>query len=407
MRDLLTTRPLKIAMLSVHSCPLGKLGTKDTGGMSVYIRELAWELGKHGHLVDVYTRAHDPDHEPVMELGKNARLIHIKAGEDELHKLAIYIHLPDFACHLESFRKSRQLKYDVIYSHYWLSAWVGKLLQSWWNTPHMVMFHTLGAVKNAIGLGEDEPELRIETERYLIKNCDRIIAATEKEKADIISHYGASPGAVNIVPCGVNLELFRPMDRRAARRRLGLNDGKTIVFAGRIEPLKGVDKLLMAMHQLKDQGLRLLVIGGDGDSQYDQELQKLSRELNIQDTVTFLGLVRQEELPCFYSAADVCVIPSYYESFGLVALEALACGTPVVSTPVGVAVSVLNGDGTGYLVADNAPRRLAEKIVLILSRPAASTGVANSIRSSVAAFGWPNIARAIVKECQSLIPSKK
>ncbi len=150
---------------------------------------------------------------------------------------------------------------------------------------------------------------------------------------------------------------------------------------------------------------RLVVIGGDGNSQYDTELQRLSRELRIQDAVTFLGLVKQEELPRFYSAADVCVIPSYYESFGLVALESLACGTPVVATRVGIAESVLHQNGTGYLVSNNTPRRLAQKIALLLSKPRGSAEAINSMRASVAPFGWSNIARAIVKECRALVPN--
>ncbi|MFC2067094.1 glycosyltransferase [Chloroflexota bacterium] len=398
----MSDKQLRIAMLSVHSCPVGKLGAKDTGGMSVYVRELARELGKRGHQVDVYTRAHDSQHETIMELGENARLIHLKAGEDEpIHKLAVYLHLPDFTCQLENFRKQNKLQYDLVYSHYWLSAWVGKFLQGWWDVPHMTMFHTLGAVKNAIGIDEDEPELRIETERYLVKSCHRIIAATEKEKEDIIRYYGASPDMISVIPCGVNLDLFRPIDKDIARQQLGFSNGKTILFVGRIEPLKGIDKLLMSMSYLKNkEGLRLVVIGGDGNSHYDMErLQVLSRELCIQDSVIWLGLVGQEELPRFYSAADVCVVPSYYESFGLVALESLACGTPVVATKVGGTESVIRQGETGYVVADNAPRHMAQKIGFLLSQPKISVESTQAMRESVAGFSWTNIAEAVGKEC--------
>lgn len=402
-----TDGQLRIAMLSAHSCPMGRLGARDTGGLSVYALELARELGKCGHLVDVYTRVHDAKDKQIIELGHNARLIHLKAGEDEeIHKLAVYPHLPDFACHLESFRKHSRLQYDLVYSHYWLSAWVGRFLQGWWNVPHMVMFHTLGAVKNAIGVGEDEPELRIETEKHLIKDCHRIIAATEKEKKDIILHYGALPETISVIPCGVNLELFQPMDKERARQQLGFDgNGKNILFVGRIEPLKGVDKLLMAMTYLKNkQGLRLLVVGGDGHGQDEVErLQRLSRELRIQDSVTFLGLIKQEELPLFYSAADVCVVPSYYESFGLVALESLACGTPVVSTKVGGVESIIHQGETGYVVADNTPQHMAQKIALLLSRPNGSTESVNLMRASVAGFGWSSIATALVKECRTVL----
>ena len=173
---------LRIAILSVHSCPLGNPGTKDTGGMNVYVRELTHELAKQGLWVDIYTRVHDPEDEQIVELGQNARLIHLRAGEDEyVHKLAVYSYLPDFACNVENFRKRNDMQYDLVFSHYWLSGWAGKFLKNWWAVPHVMMFHTLGAVKNSVGIDEDEPELRIETERLLIKDCERIIAATEKE----------------------------------------------------------------------------------------------------------------------------------------------------------------------------------------------------------------------------------
>ena len=213
--------------------------------MSVYIRELARELGKQGHLVDVYTRVHDPKDPQIINLGQNARLIHLRAGEDEqIHKLAVYSYLPDFACNLEDFRQHNGLGYDLVFSHYWLSAWVGEYLQRWWHVPHITMFHTLGAVKNSIGNGEDAPELRIETERDLAQNCHHIIAPTEKEKEELIRHYGASSQRISVVHCGVNFGLFRPMDKAMARQQLGLVDAKIILFFGRIEPLKGIDKCI-------------------------------------------------------------------------------------------------------------------------------------------------------------------
>jgi len=397
---------LSIARLSVHSCPVGNLGTKDTGGMSVYIRELARALGKQGHIVDIYTRVHDPRDRQTYELGQNARLIHLGAGEDEeIQKLAVYLYLPEFACNLENFRRHNSLQYDLVFSHYWLSAWVGKHLQQWWNVPHITMFHTLGAVKNAIGIGGDEPELRLETERDLARSCHHIIAATEKEKEDLILHYSASPERIGVVPCGVNLELFQPVDKEIAKQYLGFGKNKIILFVGRIDPLKGIDRLIKAMPYLPNtQGIRLVIIGGGEHSQHEiEQLQKLSCDLHIQDSVTFLGLIKHEQLPYFYSAADACVIPSYYESFGLVALESLACGTPVVATDVGDLKSVIRQGETGYVITDNAPHHLAEKIALLLSRPSPDAESALSIRASVSKFSWSNIAEALIRECRLVL----
>ncbi len=397
---------LKIAMLSVHSCPVGELGSKDTGGMSVYIREVARELGERGHLVDVYTRVHDPKDSQIVELGQNARLIHLKAGNnEEMHKLAIYPHLADFACALEDFRKRNGLHYDLVHSHYWLSGWVGRWIGSWWGVPHIAMFHTLGAVKNAIGVGQREPELRIAAEKELVQNCHRIIAATEREKEELMRYYGASAERVSVIPCGVNLELFQPVDKETARRQLGFDHDDIILYVGRIEPLKGVDRLLLAMTYLeKRRGVRLVIIGGDNHSQPEVErLRSLSQELHIPDSVTFLGTVKQEELPRYYSAADVCVVPSYYESFGLVALESLACGTPVVAAKVGGVESVISQGGTGYVVIDNAPHLLADKIAMLLSTSDACTEPVSATRASVARFSWSNIAEAIVEEYRAVV----
>ena len=405
-RTLMVGGQLKIAMFSAHSCPVGKLGAKDTGGMSVYIRELAHELGKRGHLVDIYTRVHDPRDPQIINLGQKARLIHLMAGGDEeIQKLAVYSHLPEFTRNLENFRKHNDLKYDLIFSHYWLSGLVGEYLQQRWNVPHIMMFHTLGVVKNTIGIGEDEPELRIEAERDLAQNCYHIIAPTEEEKEELILHYGTLPERIGVVPCGVNLEQFKPMGKEITKRQVGFSDDKVILFVGRIDPLKGIDKLIKAVSYLQNiQGLRLVVIGGGEHSQHEiEKLQKLACNLNIQDSVTFLGLIKHEQLPYFYSAADVCVVPSYYESCGLVALESLACGTPVVATDVGNLKSVIRQGETGYVITDNAPHHLADKIALLLSRPSINTESALSIRASVSSFSWSNISEAIIRECQLVL----
>jgi len=268
-----------------------------------------------------------------------------------------------------------------------------------------MMFHTLGAAKNAVGIGEVEPELRIETERQLARDCHHIITATDKEKEELIWRFGASPDRITAIPCGVNLELFQPVDKELAKRRLGFGGEKLVLFVGRIEPLKGIDQLLRAMTYLENgRRPRLMIIGGDEHSQDEMErLRRLSWDLHIGDSVTFLGLIEQKKLPLFYSAADVCAIPSYYETFGLVALEALACGTPVVATRVGGFADVIRQGETGYVLPDNTPRDLADKIAGLLLRSSVNWQTALSIRASVSRFSWSNIARAVVKQCQEVL----
>ncbi|MBW2092346.1 MAG: glycosyltransferase [Deltaproteobacteria bacterium] len=403
----MNAKQLRIAMLSVHSCPIGELGTKDTGGMSVYVRELARALGKLGHSVDVFTRLHGPDDSKIVKLGENTRLIHLKAGRNgNMHKLAIYPHLTDFVCDLEKFINLENREYDLLHSHYWLSGWVGEKIQGLRGIPHMIMFHTLGAVKNAVGVGEIEPELRVTTEKELAKSCNRIVAATAREKAELIRYYGAPLDSISVVPCGVNLELFKPEDKKAARQQLGFNYLESIVlFVGRIDPLKGIDRLLEAKACLQNNPeFKLIIIGGDDHLKPEWlKLKRISRDLGLGDSVLFVGRVKQEDLSLYYSAADVCVVPSHHESFGLVALESLACGTPVVATKVGGIEDIVQEGKTGYLVTGDISRSLADRIATVLSDSNAGLYSPNVLRSSVIEYSWANIADAVIEVYRGML----
>ncbi len=388
---------LRIAVLSVHSCPMGRLGTLDTGGMSVYIMELTRELARRGHVLDIFTRAHEPTHDPVVPVHEKARLVHLQAGENGSHKLVIYAHLQDFACQVEQFRSSGGHHYDLIFSHYWLSAMVGDILRGWWEVPHLVTFHTVAAAKNAVGAGEEEPDLRVEAEREMAGKCDRIIAATEKEKRAMLGYWNVAEEKIGIVPCGVNLERFHIRDRTRSRQRLGITGRRVLACVGRIEPAKGIDRLIQAVGLLADPGLDLVIIGGDEYSRPEtQKLQELARQLRLEKQVRFVGLVEQGELPVYYNAADVTVVSSHYESFGLVALESMACGTPVVTTRVGGAEQIVRQGENGYLVSSNDAAPLAEGISRALTGSARTDREA--VRQSVASFGWSNVADRIMIE---------
>ena len=400
-------RHFNIAMLSVHSCPVGELGTKDTGGMSVYIRELARELGMRGHRVDIFTRFHDLRDRQIIDLGHNVRLIHIRAGDiANMHKLDIYPHLADFTRALEDFRKNEGREYDLVHSHYWLSGRVGRWLQLQWDVPHVMMFHTLGEVKNAIGVGEVEPVLRLNTERGVVKNCHRIIAATEREKGELIQYYDASPDTIGVVPCGVNLALFRPSDKRAARAQIGLEQEKNIIlYVGRMDPLKGIDRLFKAGAYLKDRiGLKLVIVGDNDHQQPEfQRLKWFSEDLGIQDLIVFAGRVEQEKLPLYYSASDVSIVPSHHESFGLVALESLACGTPVIATRVGGIGSMIRNGLNGYIVEEDVPRNIADRIMSLLSGLRTGQFAADEITNSVNSFSWSNVADTLIDEYRQML----
>jgi len=404
------SEPLKIAMLSFHSCPLGMLGGKDTGGMNVYIQELAQELGRRGTIVDIYTRAHAPEHEPVIRLGQNVRLIHIETGLDEgIPKIAYYSYRQKFICGVEQFRNSANIRYDLIHSHYWLSGLAGKQLQEWWHVPHILMFHTLGAVKNAIGIGAEEPELRIENERELVESCERIVAATAREKDDLIHYYSAAQQKIAVIPCGVNLNLFKPMNKETARLELGLDHQKIILFVGRLDPLKGLEQLLKALAMLRGKEMPLLiVIGGDEYSESKiQSLQELAAGLKVQDSQRFLGAVAQKKLPLFYNAADICIMPSYYESFGLVALESLACGTPIIATDVGNMGNIIRHREAGFLINDNSPSVVASRITELLSQTGAQPGEAVQRQSVAAQYSWNSVTDMVVQEYSMLLARQR
>jgi D-inositol-3-phosphate glycosyltransferase len=396
---------LKIAMLSIHSDPIGELGSKDTGGMSVYIRELARELGKRQHQIDIYTRLQGNEKQSVTDLYDNVRLIHLGIPNGgSLSKLALYPYLSNFFRALEEFRTAENLSYDIIHSHYWLSGRLGNWAQSFWNRPHVATFHTLGMVKNRTGAGAREPGFRIAAEKEIVHTCHRILAPTARERDSLVRLYGAPPEKIGVVPCGVNLNLFYPEPKTAARKRLGLDPAEIILlYVGRFDPLKGLNALLEAMTYLRNHPrIRLVVVGGDGDRSPEyQALAEKTERLAIEEKVMFVGRVDQHNLPPYYSAADVLVMPSRYESFGMVGLEALACGIPVVATPVGAVDSLVRKAQAGCIVSDPSPRTLSNGIQSVISDR--SIPAADVIRRSILDYSWSNVASAVIAEYESAI----
>jgi len=396
---------MRIAEISVHGCPLRPLGSKDTGGMNVYVRQLSQELGRIGVEVDVFARWHDPKEPEVVGIGEKARLIHIAAGEQEdVPKMDIYYYLPQFLSNIRRFMEREGIDYDLLHSHYWLSAWAAEQLKAELGVPHVATFHTLGAVKNRARPAEMEPELRLDSERKAIAAADRVIAFTAEERDDLISIYGANRDKVLIIPCGIDLGLFHPMDKQRARSELGLKDSKVLLFAGRIHPFKGIDILLRAVACLADSGgMRLLVVGGDSASADEMAmLCSLAGELGIGDKATFMGTVEHGKMPLFYGAADVCVVPSYHESFGLVALEALACGTPVVASRVGGLATIIKDGETGYLIDELSDEAFAQRLELLLGDEELRRRMGAAAHSSVMKYAWPIVASQVLRVYEEL-----
>jgi len=407
-----TGHPLRIAMLSVHTCPLAILGGKKTGGMNVYVRELSTELAKRGICVDVFTRSQDASVPRVNDtaLGPGARVIHLPGGpEYPLSITQVYHHLPQFVENVRAFAEAESARYEVLHSHYWLSGWAALELKKVWRVPVIHMFHTLGRMKNRVAQSEEEreDELRILTEQDIVERADCIVAATAAERIQLMWLYGADMRRIRVIPPGVNVSHFHPIPKREARRMIGMGeDDLLLLFVGRIEQIKGVDILLRALAILRKeserslQNLCLAIIGGaaDDEAEEDTELKRLKTlgaELGLDGLVAFLGAKNQETLQYYYSAAEAVITPSHYESFGMVALEAMACGTPVVASEVGGLAYLVQDGVTGLHVPTGDPVELAGKIRLILENEALRREMAAAATAYAQRYDWSIIAGQI------------
>jgi D-inositol-3-phosphate glycosyltransferase len=388
---------MRIAQISAHTNPLAPPGGRETGGMNVYVRELSAELARLGYEVDIVTRL-DGDLPRIEQLASNLRVIRIEAGPAvPIDKEAVATHLRQFAEGLLRFAAELPAPYDIVHSHYWQSGWAGGILAHASGTPHIVMFHTLGEVKNRARISEQEPAMRIHHERLIAGRADAIVTASDHERGLLERYYGADPAKMVTVPCGVDLDQFRPMDRTAARLELGLPaDSPVLIWIGRLEKLKGVDILIDAVGQLDERDFTLLIVGGDEHAEgLKAELEAQAAAAGIAANVRFEGPVSHDRLPLYYNAANVCVVPSYYESFGLVAVEAMACGVPVVASRVGGLVSTVNDGVTGYLIPWRCPEPFAEKLEVLLGNSELRANFGRAARKSVERFRWPAVGMRI------------
>lgn len=411
---------MNIAMLSNHTCPLAILGGKHTGGMNVYVRELTRFLGREGVHVDVFTRSQD-EHIPQVshDLGYFNRVVHIPAGpERTLPKSELPIYVADFADGILAFANKKQIQYDLIHAHYWLSGKAGALLKHVWNVPMLQMFHTLGYMKQQVGQTPEEREgqYRISGEKVVMGSADLIIAATAAESDQIQSLYGIGREKIQIIPPGVDTHHFYPIPQDEAKEAIGIPvKDRMALFVGRIEPLKGIDTLIRAMAIIKENcpffecPHYLVVIGGDPEGHEEEvsaemvHLQSLCQKLGFDEMVLFLGKRGQDTLPYYYSAAEVVVMPSHYESFGMVALEAMACGTPVVASKVGGLAYLVQDGVTGYFVPAQDPHALAEKLQQVFNDHHLREQLGAQAAAYAQDFNWENITRQMIGVYQALI----
>ena len=378
--------------------------------MNVYVREVSRELGRMGVSVDVFTRSQDPSIPRVVRLGERARVIHLAAGvEAPMARERVYDHLDEFVEGIEAWRIAEAIDYDLIHAHYWLSGVAALTLKTRWSVPVLQMFHTLGRLKNRVArsAAELEPAVRLEEETRIVSAADRIVAANVVERAELLRDYAAHSSRIATIPCGVDTDLFTPGDRAEARRRLDLDGRPVLLWVGRIAPIKGLDTLLDAVARLSESGqdMRLLVVGGDADertSGHETSLRQRIERLGLGDSVRFLGPRPQGVLPLYYAASDVTVLPSYYESFGMVALEAMACGSPVIASRVGGLVTTVRDGVTGFLVPDGDVEALAERIETLVADPELRWRLGREGVRWAAQHRWPCVAEAVCKEYASL-----
>src|SRR2546426_6859610 len=404
-----------LAIVSLHASPVASLGAGENGGMNVYIRAVCEELSRRGIPTEVFTRRTSPDGGDRVRLAEKSWVTRLAVGPpDDIDKARLFDLLPDFSEAVLSEQRRRRGDYSLIHSHYWLSGWVATRLRDEWKVPWFHTFHTLARVKNerAAEGAIVEPEHRIAVEQAIVRNSDRLIASSLQEADDLVRLYGASRSRVSVVAPGVDLRLFAPRPTAALRTELGLGNAPVVVFAGRLERLKGAEiviraiALLAGASEASEQPV-LIVIGADSHNGASESrasggerarLEALTRALGVDTQVRFVGSVEQAELAAYLGLAAVCVVPSYSESFGLVALEASASGTPVVAARVGGVPAIVKDGLTGFTLSSHDPAQYAERIGRLLHDEELRRCFSRRSRLVATQFSWTDTVDRLVAE---------
>lgn len=416
---------MHVAMLSYHTCPLATLGGKNTGGMNVYVQMLTRQLGRMGVHVDVFTRSQD-EHVPhvLHDLGYGNRIVHVPSGpEIPLPKPELAEHIPTFAEGIQQFADKKGIHYDLIHSHYWMSGVAALALKERWDVPVINMFHTLGLMKQRVARNAEEAEgdYRVAGEREVLANSDCIIAATQAELAQLQWLYQADPTKIVIIPPGVDTSHFYPIHPDEAKEYIGIPpENRMLLFVGRIEPLKGIDTLIKSIAIIRKKGildrnccLCLSIIGGDPNAENGQptdemtRLKSLSAEHGLGDLVTFLGRRGQDNLPYYYSAAEAVIMPSHYESFGMVALEAMACGTPVVASEVGGLAFLVQDGVSGYHFPADDPETLSERLITLIEDKVLRQRMSTQAAEIAKEYTWEKIAARIAVVYEDVVKGER
>ncbi len=398
---------MKICVISYHCCPFSLLGGNGTGGMNAYLRELSSALTRiPGVEVDIYTRIQTPEVRGIKNISPEVRVIHLKGGpENPIDRRSLYDYIPEFSKNMEDFIIHEREKYDVIYSHYWLSGLVGRLIKKKFEVPHIHMYHTLAFLKKRMSEGREEHEKRLESEEYLAYASEALISSSEQESRNLAEFYRISPSKIKVIYPGVNKELFHPIsDRIPVQQRWSKNKDRILLYVGRIEPVKGLMTIMESLSLLKKKNTsffnktKLLIIGGgkkESDLKQNKEFIRIKhflKENNLNKKAIFLGSKKQAELKNYYSAADVLIVPSLYESFGLVVIEALACGTPVVVSQIGEMRTIVKEGKNGFSFRPNDPLSLYHSLEHFFSKEKDMWNKERISQDVIKRFSWERTA---------------
>ncbi len=394
-------------MLSLHTSPLAQPGVGDSGGMNVYVRELASSLAQAGVSCRVYVRRWSDELAPVVDVEPGFSVVHVDAGDPDLPKEALPEVVDAFADGVtEHLLKSEPV--DALHANYWLSGVAAHTVKHTLGLPLVATFHTLARVK--ADTGDVEPQRRVEAETAVIGCSDTILANSPTEADQLRDLYGADPSRIEVVPPGVDHAFFSPGDRRGARAALGLGDHPVLLFVGRVQPLKGLDVAVGALAALEDPTAVLVAVGGPSGPEGHVEMERvqaLAASLGVADRVRFVDPQPHHLLSTYYRAADMTVVPSRSESFGLVALESAACGTPVIAADVGGLRTLVHHDRTGFLVESRDPEAYAAHARRLLADPDLAAGMARAGAEDARRYTWSTTAgrlRRIYTDLATRVP---
>ena len=379
---------MKVALISVHGDPSLQAGGKDAGGMNIYIREVAHRLRSEGIEIDIFTREHNRQEELEEEF-EALNIIYINAGDPDIDKTGMFSDLDKFVEGVLNYSSRQNQSYELIYAHYWLSGVVAIELKNAWNVPVITSFHTIqGIKKENFPFNKDNQE-REKQERIISLQSDSIIVWSSHEKKFIEQNFVVKPSKISVIPPGVDLDLFHPINIQEARRKIQMQERiRTILYVGRIERLKGLDMLLKALSQIHHEDTFLYIIGGMYNAEEVNRLKKICIDLNLNEKVHFIGSISREQLKYYYNSADLHVLPSYYESFGLSVLESAACGKPSIASKVGGLPSIIKDNETGFLLEQRSLDSLIKKIEILLNDKELSETMGRAARKQAENLDW-------------------